>query len=723
MKLHPGMVLSDGKYVLLNKLGAGATSVVWTAVRYSQNKTDEVVLKFLHEKEEQQDEFRQAFFEEAQLARELYHPYIVRIHDIETWDGKHFLVMEKLWGKDLQALIQHTLEQHRAIPWYIAVRLVSMAAQALHYANTQTDAEGVPLRLIHRDIKPANLIFTAGGQLKIIDFGIAKTSISQLNTETGVVKGTIAYMSPEQLHAEALDVRSDLFSLGGVLYELCTGQRPFSGHNFTSLMMAILTKPSAPPSSLRKDMPEGLNKLILQVLEKDREKRPKTALAFTQALEYLIRDHSDDVSTHALQAYFSSIFPNVADDWSRHQVVLHGFSGMSAQYDRSKTITEDEARGGLPTGEIKSTEVQMTPFQMPAPSTPPPATTPSTPPPVTTPTPTPSSPVNTPTPDTMGRHVVQATSDEIQDTEAIIPDSIKRPAQAIQSFDDEAPLEKDGPSLLVGLTALLFGIAAAGGMIWFALQIVAKKKTPTAAVTRQGTPRRRPPAKPIEQHKEQVADAGTPELRSTPPEAKARTPEAKRPVPVRRRKVVRRRYRRRRRYIRRTSPRVRITKPTIRRVALVRRPPPRRRVEEKGIGEVRLDILPSCRASWRGKPLGMTPMAKLFAPIGKHSVSCVSASDSFVRHFRVPVRKTSADTFRRRYRTGKLFMYALPFGTIYAYDKGFAGGRRKLGTTQQLITLYEGTYHLRVFHSKEHQVKRFTVKIRPGKKTKKKFRW
>ncbi len=128
-------MLLDGKYVLLRELGTGAMSVVWSAVRYSQNKTDEVVLKFLSPESTKDPGLRERFLEEADLALQLYHPYIVRIYEIQEWQQHLFLVMERLWGRDLQELIQRSESSGEPIPWFMAVRFISMAAQALHYAK------------------------------------------------------------------------------------------------------------------------------------------------------------------------------------------------------------------------------------------------------------------------------------------------------------------------------------------------------------------------------------------------------------------------------------------------------------------------------------------------------------------------------------------------------------------------------------------------------------
>ena len=320
-------------------------ATVWAAVRStSGGRTDQVVLKILLPEVRRDEKKRRMFMEEAKLATQLFHPYIVRVHEIEQLEHHDFLVMERIWGQDLRTLIDDSVEANRTIPWRIAVRLTSMIAQALHSANTQTDELGRPLQVIHRDIKPGNILYTAGGEVKIIDFGIAKAATSDLKTKTGTVKGTIAYMSPEQVRAKQLSIRSDLFSLSVVLYELCTGTRPFLGESITALMLSVLSDEPVPPIKLRSEMPSELSNFIIKNLDKEADNRSHNALAYCKELEKFLLDDQESVSIEALQRYFSVVFPRT---YHEKQKATPAYLKPLSNYSPNEITSQDQ----LPTGD------------------------------------------------------------------------------------------------------------------------------------------------------------------------------------------------------------------------------------------------------------------------------------------------------------------------------------------------------------------------------------
>lgn len=266
---------SIARYRILSELGRGAMARVYLALDPNINR--KVALKVLEPQgllsAIDMDELRTRFLLEARAAGNLRHPSAVAIYDADhdPDSGISFIAMEWIDGQSLDLL----LKQEAPVPTDRAIAIISQMAGALDAAHAQG--------LIHRDVKPANILLDKLGDAKLSDFGIAKAESLEL-TSTGQVLGTPYYMSPEQIRDEELDGRSDLFSLGVVLYQIVTGQQPFHAESLPALTHKILHTDPAPPGSLNSEIPEPLATTIVKALHKQPDKRFQTGLELTEAL-------------------------------------------------------------------------------------------------------------------------------------------------------------------------------------------------------------------------------------------------------------------------------------------------------------------------------------------------------------------------------------------------------------------------------------------------------
>jgi serine/threonine-protein kinase len=248
-----------GRYEILGQLGEGAMGVVYRARDPALGRV--VALKMLSTDLGEDAELVERFRREAQAIGDLKHPYIVTVYDRGEAEGHIFMVMEFLEGQDLRALIDRAGE----IPLADRVRILAQIAEGLGYAHSR----GV----VHRDVKPANIMVTSSGQVKLLDFGLARMDAAKTLTRRGVILGTPDYMSPEQAMGKPVDRRSDVFSAGAVFYELLTGRKPFSGRTLQGVLLQIVSEDPDPILTLSPEVPGRLARLTHRTLEKDPEER------------------------------------------------------------------------------------------------------------------------------------------------------------------------------------------------------------------------------------------------------------------------------------------------------------------------------------------------------------------------------------------------------------------------------------------------------------------
>jgi tRNA A-37 threonylcarbamoyl transferase component Bud32 len=301
--LQPGLVL--GRYVVVDRIAAGGMAELYVA-RVNGPKSFEkaVALKLLHPHLADDPEFVRMFEKEARIAATLDHPNIVQVIDVDAVGAERFLVLEYVHGRDLRRI----LAKAGPLPLGAAVRVVVDVARALHFAHGKRDAGGRLLGLVHRDVSPANVLVSFHGAVKLADFGIAKMVEHTSQTATGSIKGKFGYMAPEQYLQEGVDPRSDVFSLGVVLYEASVGKRAFAGDQPATIMNKVLDGDWVAPRTVVPDYPEALAAIVARALAVDPGERFASAAELAEALESFAAAAGLDTRTETLSARVRLLF-------------------------------------------------------------------------------------------------------------------------------------------------------------------------------------------------------------------------------------------------------------------------------------------------------------------------------------------------------------------------------------------------------------------------------
>ena len=306
-----------GNYRLIQKIATGGMAEVWLAEqRGIEGFSRRVVVKRILPGFAQDPSFVLMFLNEARVASQLSHPNIVQIHDLGERDGEYFLAMEYIHGRDLGRVMHRSLELGRWVSPAVALRIIADACAGLYYAHTREDAQGHPLGLVHRDISAQNILVSFNGSVKLVDFGIAKAANQSTGTQVGMVKGKFAYMSPEQATGQPLDARSDVFSLGLVLYELLTAVRPLKRDTDLATWHAATQGEIAKPSDVA-DVNPHLDTLVMHALAKDAGDRYADASAFQMAIEEYLVGNGLLVTSLQIADLLKELFPKWLDEKSQ----------------------------------------------------------------------------------------------------------------------------------------------------------------------------------------------------------------------------------------------------------------------------------------------------------------------------------------------------------------------------------------------------------------------
>ena len=306
-----GLPCRFGKYTLIRKLATGGMAELFLAIQKSMAGFEKLlVIKRILPAMNKDRGFIDMLLHEARIAATLSHPNIVQVFDVGEVDGTYFIAMEHVHGEDLRSIVRHMKKKDVVeFPLEHALSIVLGMCAGLAYSHDKRDLDGTALNIVHRDVSPQNVVVTFTGDVKVVDFGIAKSdAVLEEHSKNGHLKGKVPYMSPEQARGEPTDWRSDIFATGVILFELTTGKRLFKGTSEYDTLKLICEREYPLPSQARFGYPRELEVIVMRALAKDRTQRWQSAREMQGAIEEFVRKERLAVSTIALSKFMQGLF-------------------------------------------------------------------------------------------------------------------------------------------------------------------------------------------------------------------------------------------------------------------------------------------------------------------------------------------------------------------------------------------------------------------------------
>lgn len=289
-----------GRYEVLGELASGGMAEILLArISGPGDFKRAVVIKRILRSYASNASFGRMFLDEARIVAALRHPNVVHVQELGEEDGEPYLVMEYVEGENASSLLKRTVASGQPLDTHLAAHIVAECCAGLHAAHELVDDAGRPQNLVHRDVSPQNVLVTYDGHIKLVDFGIALVDDKTTRTEPGEIKGKFDYMSPEQMLGKPLDRRSDVFSLGAVLYELSTGRRLFKRRSLSKTVEAITRDPIVPPSRVITGFSPALEAVIMRALSRECDARYASAAELRKDLLEIVRELSSPVEVLA----------------------------------------------------------------------------------------------------------------------------------------------------------------------------------------------------------------------------------------------------------------------------------------------------------------------------------------------------------------------------------------------------------------------------------------
>ncbi|MFH2005731.1 MAG: serine/threonine-protein kinase [bacterium] len=298
-----------GRFELLMEMNQGGMATLFLSRIKGPEKFEKLLaIKKIHPHLARRREFINMFLDEARLAALIQNPHVATIFDMGKVGQSYYLAMEYVHGQNLTDILRSVARQRRSLAWPVVARIVADAAAGLHAAHELKSPDGTPLGVVHRDVSPQNVLVSYEGHVKVVDFGIAYAAERVGQTDAGVLKGKVAYMSPEQTYGVGLDRRSDIFSLGILLFEAVCQRRLFKEDNDAASLMKVREAIVPSPRTINPQIPVELERIILKALAKDKAERFSTASELAEQLEELMVTEGQGVSHHKLSKMMNRLF-------------------------------------------------------------------------------------------------------------------------------------------------------------------------------------------------------------------------------------------------------------------------------------------------------------------------------------------------------------------------------------------------------------------------------
>jgi serine/threonine protein kinase len=338
------------KYVLLDLIGTGGMAEVYRGKLLGEKGFQKsIVIKKLLPQVAQDKEIVELFIGEARLAALLQHENIAATYDFGELDNNYFLAMEYLFGKDLYAVIQRGREHKKPLELRHALMIAAKICEGMDYAHSLKDLQNNPLNIIHRDLTPQNIFITYDGKVKVIDFGVAKAEMLDTKTRAGVVKGKVSYMSPEQISGAVIDSRSDIFSIGILLYEMISKRRMYEG-DMATLIRKSITVEYEHLETIIQDLPPKLYAILDKALSSNLESRYQSCAEMQTDIENLLFSMSERPDSRVLKEYIHELFAHEHEVEQKSMVtametVVVNLDNETKDPGSDKTILYDTIKG------------------------------------------------------------------------------------------------------------------------------------------------------------------------------------------------------------------------------------------------------------------------------------------------------------------------------------------------------------------------------------------
>ena len=402
-----------GNYILLDRINVGGMAEVFRGKQVGvEGFARLVALKRILPNISADQDFIDMFIDEAKLAVQMHHANIVQIYDLGQAEGSYYIAMEYIPGVDLKTVWDRARRRNRLLPIAMSAYIMQRVAEGLDFAHRKRDDRGNDIGLVHRDVSPQNVLISFEGEVKVVDFGIAKAKNKVSKTQAGTLKGKFGYMSPEQVRGIELDNRSDIFAVGAVLYELIVGERLFLGESDFSTLEKVRNVEMVPPSQLNKSLSPQIERIVMKALQKNRDDRYRHTSEVSEDLQRYLFESNQPFQRTDLARYMKQHFKSEIDkeyerleryrDVSLANVPASPAQASSASEDIEITVDDPNAEEAYSKQAASRPASAMPAPSMPAPSMPAPSMpAPSMPAPTSMPapvtmTPTPAAPPGLP---------------------------------------------------------------------------------------------------------------------------------------------------------------------------------------------------------------------------------------------------------------------------------------------------------------------------------------